>query len=64
VSPALDAGVYRFGVKVIDEKGNESAVSETGEVAVILSARPATGLDVLSFEEMTNALMLEVEDEK
>jgi hypothetical protein len=64
VSPALDAGTYRFGVKVIDERGNESAASETGEVVVIPAARPARGLDVLSFEETTNALMLEVEDEK
>ena len=64
VSPVLDAGVYRFGVKVIDERGNESAASETGEGVVIPAARPATGLDVLSFEETTNALVLEVEDEK
>ncbi len=34
-------GSVRFGVKVIDERGNESAASETGEVMVIPAARPA-----------------------
>jgi hypothetical protein len=59
-SPALEAGVYRFGVRVIDEKGNGSVVSETGEVTVIPAARPANELNVLSFDEGTNAMVLEV----
>jgi hypothetical protein len=58
-SPTLAAGVYRFGVKVIDEKGNESAASETGEVTAIPAARPASGLDVSLFNEETNTLVLE-----
>jgi len=58
VSPALDAGVYRFGVKVIDEKGNESAASETVDATVIPAARPAKGLSVLSFDTETNELVL------
>jgi hypothetical protein len=60
VSAALEAGVYRFGVKVVDESGNESAASETGEVTVIPAARPASGLSVLSFDKETNELMLGV----
>jgi hypothetical protein len=60
VSPALEVGVYRFGIKVIDEAGNESAASETGEVMVIPAARPAEGLKVLSFNEETNEMVLGV----
>lgn len=60
VSPALEAGVYKFGVRVIDERGNESAVSETEEVTVIPAARPANGLRVLSFSEETNEMAIGV----
>ena len=49
VSPALEAGVYRFGVKVIDERGNESAASETEEVTVIPAARPANEIKCVVF---------------
>lgn len=62
VSPTLEAGVYRFGVKIVDEKGNESAASETGDVTVIPAARPAGGLSVMSFNEATNELVLGVRD--
>ena len=64
VSPALEAGVYRFGVKVFDEAGNESEASETGDVTVIPAARPANELSVVSFDEDTNELVLEVSDEQ
>ncbi len=64
VSPALEGGVYRFGVKVVDELGNESEVSETGEVTVIPAARPASGLKVLSFDEAGNELVLGVSGEQ
>jgi hypothetical protein len=60
-SPTLGAGVYRFGVKVIDEKGNESAVSETEQVTVIPAARPATRASVLSFETEANEMVIGVE---
>ena len=63
VSPALEAGRYKFGVKVIDEKGNDSAARETGEIIVIPAARPAKELDVLSFDSETNELMLGIKDE-
>jgi hypothetical protein len=61
VSPALEAGVYRFGVKVIDENGNESAASETEEITVIPAARPATGASVLSFDTEANEMVIGVE---
>jgi hypothetical protein len=64
VSPVLEAGTYIFGVKVIDAKGNESEAGETGEIVVIPAARPARGLDVLSFDETANALTLEIKDEE
>ncbi len=63
VSPILEAGVYRFGVKIVDEKGNESAASETGKVTVIPAARPASGLSVLAFDEETYELALGISDE-
>ncbi len=59
-SPALGAGVYRFGVKIIDEKGNESSASETAGVTVIPAARPANELNVLSFDEETKVLVFGV----
>jgi hypothetical protein len=61
VSPALEAGVYRFGVKVVDEKGNESEANETGEVTVIPAARPAKKARILSFDMETNELVIGVE---
>jgi hypothetical protein len=59
----LEAGVYRFWVKIIDEKGNESETSETGDVTVIPAARPASRLSVLSFNKVTNELVLGVSSE-
>ncbi len=59
-SPALGAGTYKFGVKVRDRSGNESAANETGAITVIPAARPAEGVDVEAFEKDTNRLVLEV----
>jgi hypothetical protein len=64
VSPALEAGVYRFGIKVIDERGNESAASETGEVTVIPAAKPANKLNVLIFDKETNEMVLGISSEQ
>jgi hypothetical protein len=61
VSPVLEAGTYRFGVKVFDEMGNESAASETGGVTVIPSARPASKASVVSFKADENELVIGVE---
>jgi hypothetical protein len=60
LSPVLEAGVYEFAVKVIDENGNESEASETGEIVVYPAARPAGELNVLSFDKEANVLAFEV----
>ena len=64
ISLVMEAGIYRFGIKVIDARGNESEASETGEIVVMPEARPAGRLDVLSFDETVNALMLEIKDDE
>lgn len=61
VSPPLSAGVYKFGVKVGDEAGNESTSSETGQIAVIPAARPAEKLSVSSFDKQANELVLRID---
>jgi hypothetical protein len=61
VSPSLSTGVYKCGVKVSDEAGNESGGSETGQIAVIPAARPAEKLDVSSFDKQTNELVLKID---
>ena len=62
VSPPLQAGVYKFGVKVIDGRGNESNASETEPITVIPAARPAERLNISSFNKQTNQLVLKIED--
>jgi len=61
-SPPLTAGVYKFAVKVFDQAGNESSVSETGPVTVTPAARPVEGLSIYSFDKQTNQLVLGVGD--
>lgn len=60
MSPALEAGVYKFGVKIVDEQGNESAASETGEITVIPAARPLRKLEVVSFDVEKNEMVISV----
>ncbi len=60
ISPLLDAGVYKFAVVVIDEKGNQSSVSETESVMVTPAAEPAGGLEVNSFDKQANELVLKI----
>ncbi len=61
ITQPLPAGAYKFGVKVLDEAGNESAVSEAGPVTVTPAARAAEGLSVLSFNAQTNELILQIQ---
>jgi hypothetical protein len=61
VSPPLSSGVYKFGIKVSDEAGNESASNETGQITVIPAARPAERLSVSSFDKQTNQLLLRID---
>ena len=57
MSQYLQAGVYKFGVRITDKGGNESS-SETGQVTVTPAARPAEQLNVSSFDKQTNQLVL------
>lgn len=63
VSPALPLGEYRFGVIVTDHEGNDSSASETAPVTVVPAARPAAGLDVVTFDESANRLTLSISDQ-
>jgi len=59
-SPALCADNYKFGVKVVDEAGNESNGSETGQVTVIPAPTPAEQISISSFDKQENYLVLAV----
>lgn len=60
VSPYILPGIYRFGVKITDEAGNESCVSEAGPVTVVPSAKPVEEMSIFSFDKETNQLVLSV----
>jgi len=61
-SPVLPRGAYRFGVKVIDDLGTESPACVSGPITVVPPARPASGLDVLVFDEQTGEVTLSLRD--
>jgi hypothetical protein len=58
--PSLEAGVYKFAVIVADQKGNESSVVETGPITVTPAARPVEGLEISSFDQQANELVLKI----
>ncbi len=60
ISPPLQAGIYKFGVKLTDKAGNQSSVSETEPITVTPAAKPADKLSIASFDKQTNQLVLEV----
>ena len=60
IGPHLQSGVYKFGVKITDESGNQSCAVETEPITVTPAARPADELRVSSFDKQTNQLLLEV----
>lgn len=60
ISPHLQNGVYKFGVKITDESGNQSNAIETEPITVTPAARPADELRVSSFDKQTNQLLLEI----
>ena len=60
ISPPLQSGTYKFGVKITDESGNQNSTSETEPITVTPAARPADKLSVLSFDKHTNRLRLEI----
>lgn len=59
-SPALQAGVYKFSVVVIDKKGNQSSFTESESITVTPAARPAQSLELSSFDKQTNELVLTI----
>lgn len=61
-SPPLQNGTYKFGVKFIDELGNQSSASETATITVTPAARPAEKLGISSFNKQTNQLVLEIKN--
>ena len=60
-SSPLQAGVYKFGVRVTDKAGNISSASETEPITVTPAARPAEKMSIFSFGKQTNQLVLEIE---
>jgi hypothetical protein len=60
VSTPLQAGVYKFALKVTDEAGNESDSSETVQITVIPAAKPAEQVSIFSFDKQTNQLVLRI----
>jgi hypothetical protein len=56
----MQAGVYKFAVKITNEAGNESNGSETGQVTVTPAAKPAEQVSISSFDKQTNQLVLSV----
>lgn len=60
ISRPLHAGVYKFAVKVFDEKGRQCAASRTEEVVVMSTAEPAKSLEIVSFDKQTDQLLLNV----
>lgn len=61
ISQPLQAGVYKFGVKITDGAGSQSSVSETEPITVIPAARPAEQVSISSFDKQTNQLVLKIE---
>jgi hypothetical protein len=63
ISPPLSLGRYRFGIKIIDARGNESVASETEAIAVVPAARPAAKVEVATFDPQTNRLTLSISNQ-
>jgi hypothetical protein len=58
--PVLPLGTYRFGVRIAEEAGNEGPAGETAPTTVVPTARPAAGLDIVTFDLNTNQLTLSI----
>ena len=60
-SGSLDKGQYKFGVKIIDNCGNEDeGQSETELVTVIPEPEPCEQLSIASFDKEANKLVLNI----
>ena len=58
-SGQLEAGNYKFDIKVTDNFGNETDEQETEEMTVIPPATPAKKLKIKSFDKQSGKLILE-----
>jgi hypothetical protein len=57
-SEELSTGVYKFGVKVTDHKGNNEIVLSETETVIIEEAVPAEKLTISSYDKSQNELVL------
>ncbi|MCX5647013.1 MAG: hypothetical protein NTZ17_20380 [Phycisphaerae bacterium] len=60
MSSPLPLGRYRFGIRIADARGNESPASETEAITVVPAAKPAAGLEIVTFNEQANQLTLRI----
>ena len=60
ISGALEQGVYKFGIKVVDDAGDVGAAIESEEITLIPGAKPAEEVSVSSFDKGINQLVLSV----
>ena len=60
MSRPLPAGVYKFGVRICDDAGNQSVSAETGQITVIPAAKPAEEVEISSFDKENNELVLSI----
>jgi len=60
ISSPMPAGLYKFGVRISDEAGKQSASTETAQVTVTPAAKPAEQLSISSFDKQTNQLVLKI----
>ncbi len=59
ISPPLQAGVYKFAVRITDQAGRISS-GETRQVTVTPQAKPAEKVSISSFDKQTNQLVLKI----
>lgn len=57
-SAPLEAGEYKFAVRVFDQAGNESGGSESEPVTVTPLPKPIEQVSILEFDNQTNHLVL------
>ena len=59
-SEELSTGVYKFGIKITDHKGNREIVSSETETVIIEEAVPAEKLTIGSYDKSQNELLFSV----
>ncbi|MHC4070763.1 MAG: hypothetical protein ACYTGS_01805 [Planctomycetota bacterium] len=60
ISPPLQSGTYRFGIKITDKSGSQSSATESEPITVTPAARPAGKLSISSFDKQANQLLIEI----